>query len=441
MFPILAIPDEIETIVEPFRSLFGRREQWTNFKKYVTGLIVSIKGNVTFMSKQFIGDLNGDQSAMNKFLNSSQWNADELTETMIDTWIEDKKIGPTKKGIISIDDFLTEKTGKHMEGVGKFYDVAKKRYLLGHSIVSSTYYRGQYTIPLYWEPYVKKDDIERLSEKRNFKKKTEIALDIVDKIAAKGIKGVFAFDNAFMNKKMCQRIESHKRIWVSRVKSNRKILYKGRWVKLREVAQEIAKKIKHQQQLSKQAKRKNICREIKSHGKKYLVWSKYTKLAGIGKRKIFIIWLDCNLSNTPYFLSTNATWWEEKKAINYYNGRWAEEMLHRDEKQELGVEDYQVRSLKAFQRHVTAARFAHWLLMTLASFCPVSFSEEKGSSKRLTIGSLVRLLQAKTLQKFMKTLLELAENGETSALKNYLEELSNFASRFQIASKARIIVN
>ena len=56
---------------------------------------------------------------------------------------------------------------------------------------------------------------------------------------------------------------------------------------------------------------------------------------------------------------------QEKEVIQYYARRWKIEQMIKDLKQRLGLGDYQVRNLRAIQRHVAVVLLSYFALMFL----------------------------------------------------------------------------
>jgi len=64
--------------------------------------------------------------------------------------------------VFILDDTLIEKTGKSMDGVGYLYNHSKKKSILCHNVVSTLYINGNRRVPLYFNPYLKKEVAEEL---------------------------------------------------------------------------------------------------------------------------------------------------------------------------------------------------------------------------------------------------------------------------------------
>jgi hypothetical protein len=127
-----------------------------------------------------------------------------------------------------------------MAGVGYLYDSSQKRNVLCHDIVS-TFYRGSTEqLPLYFEPYVKKEIAE--TSGMRFRTKIQIALDLLRQSLAQVTPVVVVFDKLYMSQEVTEFIASRGLTWVSQTKTNRCILVGEAWVGLVTYARTIPAK-------------------------------------------------------------------------------------------------------------------------------------------------------------------------------------------------------
>ena len=64
----------------------------------------------------------------------------------------------------------------------------------------------------------------------------------------------------------------------------------------------------------------------------------------------------------PSFYISNVMIWKSEKILQTYAYRWSIEGFHRDAKQSLGLEDYQVRKIQGVKRHMSMVFFAYIVL-------------------------------------------------------------------------------
>lgn len=107
----------------------------------------------------------------------------------------------------------------------------------------------------------------------------------------------------------------------------------------------------------------------------------------------------------PSFYVTNMKNWESKKVLQTLAMRWPIECFHRDAKQSLGLEDYQVRKTRGIKRHITMVFFAY-VLLQLGS----GFERIMGNIKAnlRTIGSRCRLAGTEVLSSLVRFVVKMA---------------------------------
>ena len=122
-----------------------------------------------------------DQSALNHWLTDSSWNEKELDRARRELILEELRAKRIEHGVLVIDDTLSHKTGKHMDGVNVHYDHSEGRYALGHQLVTSHLVAGWLSIPLDFELY------RRDEGQADFRNKQELARALVSRAVAEGL--------------------------------------------------------------------------------------------------------------------------------------------------------------------------------------------------------------------------------------------------------------
>jgi SRSO17 transposase len=77
MLPIASYPSIVEEFLPKMKQGFSK-PQLENFAKYLTGLMVCDKKNVTAINNAFVG--HKDQSALNNWLTDSPWSDEKLDQ-------------------------------------------------------------------------------------------------------------------------------------------------------------------------------------------------------------------------------------------------------------------------------------------------------------------------------------------------------------------------
>jgi len=331
---------------QAYRPCFSK-PQWSHFNTYLTGLLLSEKGEKNI--QDIAGNLldGGHQSSLNRFITRHRWDLRRLNTFRLRECLHER-IG----GILSLDDTLIEKTGKTMAGVGYLYDHSQKKNILCHDIVT-TFYRGNTEhLPLYFEPYVKQEVTE--STGLWFRTKIQIALDILRQSLVQVTPTAVVFDEWYMSQEVTEFLSSRGLTWVSQAKSNRRIKVGETWVGLAMYARSLPAKafIK-------------VDAEVDEHRFKWF-FETTVLLNKVGIVKLVVLRPRKN-SRKFTFLVSNTTSLPGMVVLEYYKKRWSIEVFHRDCKQHLGLGEYQIRKLDCVVIHLHLVFLAYTLLKNVRS--------------------------------------------------------------------------
>jgi SRSO17 transposase len=168
-----------------------------------------------------------DQSALNHWLTDAGWNEEKLEKAGKEAILESLRSKQITHGLLVVDDTLSHKTGKRMEGVNIHYDHAEGRYALGHQIVTSHIVAGRLSLPIDLELY------RRDGGQDDFRSKQELARSLIGRAAADGFPFTcILIDTWYFNKANTDYIEGLGRSWVAGCKSNRLIHTPKGWTPL-----------------------------------------------------------------------------------------------------------------------------------------------------------------------------------------------------------------
>jgi SRSO17 transposase len=370
MFPIVEIPHSIESLISMLRLEFSIPKKY-NLKKYITGLIVSDRPTIFSINSMFLDGK--DQSSLNRFLTESNWDEEEVNEKRIELLQKYDQSKWNENGVVSIDDSIVHKTGEKIEGVDYVYDHCENKSVLGFDVVTSHYVDEKKDYPLDVRLYLRKETLEEdenLSEKFPFKTRIELACELVDDAEKMGIPSmVYVFDSWYFCQELAEKIESYQKFWISKLKSDRLVLYEGKQMQISEFAKQLPNE---------------SFRKVKLNDKEYYTFSKSMKLANTeNKVRIVISYEKGDRSDTPSYFVTNNLLWEAKRILTLYSLRWPIDSFYRDAKQNLGFEKSQLRNLKGIIRH--------WYLVFLAySLLKIDFLTSKLNRSISTIGQACR---------------------------------------------------
>ena len=339
-----------------YKNFFSKR-QFEHFKRLIIGLIVS--KNTTL---QEINDLfcETNQSSLNRFVSHSKFDLNDLNRLRL-SQVNDK-ISFREKGILIIDESLKHKTGREMELAGFHRSGITKKIEWGHMVVNSLYSDLENNIfPVSSELYVREVDCEKDNIK--FKTKREIGIEQIDfalqnnlpiklVLADAGYDGV-EFLNSVIKRGLdfCIGVRTSTKISVNRQKRTNIAKY-----------------------LENFGFEKNH-KKLKFKSKIYEYHTVNISVRKIGKLKLVISKIQGDDELKCYFTNLKI---DDMDIIKILTKRWEIESFHRDTKQHLGFESYQVRKGRGMQ--VVA-------LAILTAYTQI-FLAKKQISKKLTLTSI-----------------------------------------------------
>lgn len=412
MLPIAAYPSVVEEFLPKAKTSFSK-PQLDNFAKYLTGLIVCDNKTVTAINNAFIG--HHDQSALNNWLTDSPWdneNIDTARKWLIEQELQAKN---AVHGVLIIDDDLNHKTGKFMEGANIHFDHSKGKTSLGHQIVTTHLVAGKLSIPIDFELY------QRNQGQDDFKTKIEIAKELVAKALAYG----FGFDTVVMdtwyfNNDLTGTIECMSKDWVSGCKINRVILFDGKEISLEDYLKTVPKE-----------EFQSVAMKTREGERVFYTYAKNVTLKSHHQRVRVVFSYEDKIEGEPKVLATNRLAWDVKTILEKYLLRWSIDAFYRDAKQELGLEDYEVRKLAGIKRHWLMVFLADTLLQLGLKSSPLVEYVKGGFG---TVGSTCRYAALEVLRSFVCLVMKLAPKLKTAdqILKYALSDFKGMKMLYQM---------
>ena len=332
--PIIEIPKELRKSLEIYRDIFTK-PQFSHFKNLITGLIVSDNKTIQEINDCF-GEKN--QSSLNRFMTCSDWDEKEVEQVRMNQ-IKRKNLS---KGFMIVDPTMLHKTGKHMEKANYHYSGTTKEKEWGHLLVNSLFCNEEISFPINADFYLRKEDADH---KHKFKTSREICMEHVDyAIKNKLPVEVVLIDSGLYADYVLKHIINKQLKFVAGINITTKI----------SVNQE--KKISIREYLSI-LENKNY-KKFKINGGIYFLHSIELYLRRVGKVRLLISYKKGDEKVIKTYV-TNILNKTDEELMNILLKRWNVETLHRDSKQHLGLEDYQVRKFGAIQKVVRAVLVAY----------------------------------------------------------------------------------
>jgi len=363
--PVVCIPPVLNKLLSDYRSFFTK-PQYNNFRRLIAGFIVSENKTVQEINDSF-GERN--QSSLNRFVSHSNWDLDELNLVRINS--VQSHLNLKKRGALIIDESLKHKTGRHMELAGFHRSGVTKRLEWGHMDVNAFYTdTDDNDFPVKSDVYVRKIDCPKYDVL--FKTKREIAVEQIDFTLNAGLPlWLVLADAGYEGEEFTREIISRKLKFVIGVRTTTNVSFN------------------RQKRISIQDHLKTLTDDdftaYMTKEKAYFYHIVNTSMRGIGKVKLIISYAYGDESNIKCYI-TNLN--ENKKTIiKHLIKRWLIECFHRDAKQHLGLEAYQVRKGRGMQVVALAILIAYTLAILIARILKTPIRTLK------TIGEICRYLQ------------------------------------------------
>jgi hypothetical protein len=404
---IIEFPTIVQQAAQQFGAIFANEPERRHFAEYLTGLLVAAKKNVSGINAEFSETT--DQSCLNRWITEVVWDEVELNLKRLEWLQQDPQTRYSADGVIPIDNTLVDHDGKLIEDVGYFWDHAEERYKIAHDYLIANYVcRSGKHYALEFRRFRKQADcdakraeldaraggFDAASPKQQrlatFKNHTALCGELIDWVVEQQIPGTFAFDSYFTNAPVCNRIDAHSRAYVGDLKFNRKVIFRGREMRVDAMAAEIPL-----------ASRKKVTVD----GRTQWYFTKTIRMPEVKHAvRVAILWPHWNSTEPKKILATNQTLWEITRVLRGYGQRWAgTETLHRDGKQHLGLGDCQLRSGEGQTRHVYLVLLAHSLLMAQLRQGRVS---AWANETLTTIGEACRAVLRETLSQTIRWAIE-----------------------------------
>lgn len=332
--PLKEIPAKIKHLLSFYKKYFTR-PQYKNFRDYVLGLIVSDNKTIQEIADCFE---RVNQSSLNRFLTESDWDEHKINNIRIN---QIKKKCNIKKGILICDPTMFHKTGRHMEKANYHYSGITKKKEWGHFFVNSFFTDGKNEFPVCGDFYLRKDDAD---EKYPFKTVREIALEQLDYALKKLPIWLFMADAGLYADFLIKEIRFRllKYIIGTRI-SNKISIDKKKRISIGEYLDTLTD---------------NNFKKCIIDGETYHLHMVEVSERGVGKERLLISYKSGDEENVKLYV-TNLMQYSEGTLIKLLLKRWKIETWHRDAKQHLGLEDYQVRKFSAMQKVACAVLVAY----------------------------------------------------------------------------------
>ncbi len=344
-----AMPPCFEKWCKNFDDCFRTKAQKTGFRHYVGGLLgCSERKNITQMAENSLGVV---YNRLHHFMADSPWFESKVNERRLEIVNKRQQTKPRKGFALIVDDTGHRKSGNFTDGVVRQYIGEIGKTDNGIVTVTTHMYDGKKSLPLDIKLYQHGSSLPEGKKDKDFKKKPELALELIDQSLARGHQpGIILVDAGYGNNTtFLKELEKREQKYLVRLAKNRKIIIK----KNLEVEDEI-----RLDELAKSLSREDFKRVRLVKDKPKTVWVKTfnARVSRLEGERTFAIVMNANCfeeaTDIDYFL-TNVDpniaipdWF-----VNTYSQRNWIEVFYREAKGWLGLKEYQLRDKKSLLRH------------------------------------------------------------------------------------------
>jgi len=363
--PVVCIPPVLNRLFQPYKAFFSK-PQFNHFRRLVTGLIVSENKTLQEINDSF-GEK--DQSSLNRFVSQSSWDLDEFNMVRLSQVRENLCL--RKKGVVIIDESLLHKCGLHMELAGIHRSGITKRLEWGHMIVNSYYTDSDDNdFPIKTDVYVREKDCQRY--KVEFKTKRELAIGQIDFALNAGFSpGTAIVDAGYEGEEFTRELTSRELDFIIGVRTTTKIsVNRQKRIAIGDYLETLTD---------------DDFETCITSEKAYFYHLMPVSMRGIGSVKLIISYAYGDEENVKCYITNLKE--EDETLIKLLVKRWRIECFHRDAKQHLGLEAYQVRKGRGMQVVALAILTAYTLAILAARILSTPIRQLR------TIGEICRYLQ------------------------------------------------
>ena len=403
MLPLVEFPELVQHYAPFFEDVFSV-DALIEFKRYISGLIMSENKTVDGINRLFVIE-SRNQSSLNWLLTASPFSLDALNQARLALLDDLPGTRMKPKGVFSVDDTLLSHYGEDFEQIAQLWDHVSGTYVWAHDLVTIHYSDDETDYPVLfqlWEPV----DLAKLEAgirdagiplkaskeawkesdprkwrgyllgvwRRRQKSHTELQelydskLIIVEKLLQQwvethpGEERPITFDNWFTQPAFCRFLdETLKLPYVGTLAETDKVNLKDGQSSLKGFADRL--KTEHLQAVEDRTQPvfRKISISYKGERETYYSYCNTHHVHNFGKQHLVVNYRQADLSDNPIFLISNRLYWNSPGITRIRRHRWPVEVYHEEGKAE-GLDQYQLRSFGAIQRHVALVAVVYSIL-------------------------------------------------------------------------------
>ena len=344
-----AMPPCFERWCRRFDDCFKTKAQKNGFRQYIGGLLgESERKNLTQMANNSVGVV---YSRLHHFLTDSPWEANKVNERRLSAMNQCSQTRRSRGYAQIVDDGGHRKSGNFTDGVGRQYIGEIGKVDNGIVAVTTHLYDGKKSLPLDIELYQPASSLPEGNKDKEFKKKPDLAIELIDRSLARGDRpGIVLIDAGYGNNTtFLKGLEKRELNYLGGIAKNRKVIIDSESEESYEIRiDEFAKSLSE-----KDFKQVNL-----NFNKPKKVWvaTFSGKVSSLEGERTFAIVMNAisfdQATEIDYFITNvdNSKVTEEWVVITYAQRNWVE-VFYREAKGWLGLKEYQVRDKRSLMRH------------------------------------------------------------------------------------------
>lgn len=402
MLPLVEIPEIVRHYASFFSAVFSA-EALAQFKRYISGLIVSENKTVDGINRIFVLDVR-NQSSLNRLLVESPFSVEALQKARLALLASLPGTAIKPQGVLSVDDTLLAHYGQHFEKIAKLYDPVSESYVWAHNLVNLHYSDDQTDYPIafqLWEPaevdpleaglnaagiriraskYVLKEQApvkwraylmglwrrhqKKAAVQQIYQSKLLIGQQLIDQFvsAHPDVSLPVTFDNWYTQPDFCRYLEQRLHLsYVGTLTGDDPVRLSQGEMKLAEFDQ----KLREEHEKALKERKAPIFRRItipyKGQHEVYYSYCHTHRIPNFGKQRLVINHRCQDLSDAAMFFISNRLHWQAVGITRIRRHRWPVEVYHEEGKSD-GLDQYQVRDFQAIYKHITFVAVTYSLL-------------------------------------------------------------------------------
>jgi SRSO17 transposase len=355
------MPPCFERRCKRFDEVFSHQAQKREFRNYLGGLLgESERKNLSQMASNAVGVT---YHRLHHFLTEAPWEAQQVNERRLIVMNQCRQTRISKGFTLIVDDSGHRKSGNFTAGVGRQYIGEIGKTDNGIVVVTTHLYDGSKSLPLDIELYQHASCLLEGKKDTEFKKKPELAVDLIDRSKERGYRpGIVLIDAGYGNNTtFLLELEKRRLKYLGGLAKNRRVIiaHEGNSqeeIRLDNLAQALNTEAFTQVQLNLE--------------KPQTIWVatlevELSQLAG--KRTIAIVMNASTFdkaSDIDYFITNvdSSTATAEWIVTTYSQRNWVE-VFYREAKGWLGLKEYQVRDKRSLLRHFVLVFCAYTFIL------------------------------------------------------------------------------